>query len=257
MSDNNLDDLILTEPESESSSNRGLLVILGLVVLLLILGVVLANIIFGSGNEDNATKEDVKSKPAHVISNNSNDSKLSITKTNSDATENSDLDTDLAPLDDKDNLVNSDMGNDDSINVKNDEPKDNTNDSFTAATTAAGAAAASKAVSTKKETPKVKHTTKPKKVQHKIKNIVTKPKPKKRNNTIRYSGNVYIQVGSFSKGPSAEFVNKIRRAGFKYRIKEVNGYRRVLIGPFESDSYAQRYLGTIKSKVSASAFIKR
>ena len=264
MGDNNLDDLILTEPESEGGSNRGLLVILGLVVLLLILGVVLANIIFGDDSDANATTENVKMDAAQILDTNSNKENpalaLNDTKTGLEekAQQDSNLDSDLAPLDAKDILAKEDTVGEDNINVKEEEPKEDINDHAAAAATAATAAASAKAATKRKETPKVKHVTKPKKVQHKIKHITTnKPKPKKRSNAINYGGNTYIQVGSFSKGPSADFINKIRSTGLKYRIKEVNGFRRVLIGPFRSSADAQRVLGVVKAKVSSSAFIKR
>jgi len=264
MGENNLDDLILTEPESESSSNRGLLVILGLVVLLLILGVVLANIIFGGASDDNATAQSVKSESAQVLDTNSNtNDNLTLETTDANSVDktvqNNNLDSDLAPLDDKDDLAaNVDM-NAGALDIKMEEPKENSSENATASAMAATAATVATAQKkpTKKESPK--EVTKPKKVQHKIKNIVKqeKPKPKKKTPTVTYGGNIYIQVGSFSRGPSADFIDKIRSAGFKYRIKEVNGFRRVLVGPFRSASDAQKVLGVVKAKISPSAFIKR
>jgi cell division protein FtsN len=266
MGENNLDDLILTEPESEGGSNRGLLVILGLVVLLLILGVVLANIIFGSGSDDNnTTTEGIKSESAQVVDTNSSSNSnmnmaMSMDNNVAAATQSGDkkddLDADLAPLDDKDNIASSNT-----TNIKDDEPKVETKEIATAAATAtATAASTAKKAEPKKAEPK--KSIKPKRVEHKIKHIVKKRTPKKETRAssasgVSYGGNIYIQVGSFSKGPSADFINKIRSAGFKYRIKEANGFRRVLVGPFKSASDAQRVLGSVKSKISPSAFIKR
>jgi len=268
MGENNLDDLILTEPDSDGGSNRGLLVILGLVVLLLILGVVLANIIFGSDSDDNnTTTEGIKSESAQVVDTNSssNDNMnmaISMENNVAVATQNGekkdDLDADLAPLDDKDNIANSN-----STNVKNEELHVESKDIAVAtATVATAATVVKKATKTEEDKASIKETTKTKKVEHKIKHIIKKSTPKKRpnrvhTNAISYGGNIYIQVGSFSKGPSASFIDKIRSAGFKYRIKEVNGYRRVLVGPFKTKSDAQRVLGRVKSKISPSAFIKR
>jgi len=268
MGENNLDDLILTEPESEGSSNRGLLVVLGLVVLLLILGVVLANIIFGGASDDNATVQSVKSESAQLLDTNNN-TKENLTLETTDANkadsmaQEGNLDNDLAPLDDKDDLANANM-NDNALDIKTEEPKENSNENVAATAAAATAAGvASSANRAKKREVVKKEVTKPKKVQHKIKHIVKqnkpkpKPKPKRKAPAVSYGGNTYIQVGSFSKGPSADFINKIRSTGLKYRIKEVNGYRRVLVGPFRSASDAQRVLGVVKAKISPSAFIKR
>jgi DedD protein len=258
MSDNNLDDLILTEPESESGSNRGLLVILGLVVLLLILGVVLANIIFGGTGDDNVTKEGVKPDSAKVIESDKKENLSLNTKASNnkgEALEKNDIDKDLAPLDEKDDLVNAD------IEQHNHKKQTESKEKIKATAAAATAGIAAATVVTKKHIERVVHKPKPvvreRRVEHKPKPVVHKPRPKPRREGIRYGGNIYIQVGSFSKGPTERFIDKIRRAGFKYRIKEVNGFRRVLIGPFRSSSDAQKYLGTVRSKVSSSAFIKR
>jgi len=263
MSDNNLDDLILTEPESESGSNRGLLVILGLVVLLLILGVVLANIIFGgTGDDTNTTSESVKEKTEKVLDTKEDSKELELAAKDD---KDKDVEKDLAPLDEKDDLEGADMDNNDNDAPKAKEKESNTKETMAAVAAATTAAATTAAVAAKHKVEKVVHKPKPKpravvrerRVEHKPKPVVHKPRPKPRREGIRYGGNIYIQVGSFSKGPTERFIDKIRRAGFKYRIKEVNGFRRVLIGPFRSSSDAQKYLGTVRSKVSSSAFIKR
>jgi len=253
MSDNNLDDLILSEPESEGGSNRGLLVILGLVVLLLILGVVLANIIFGNTDDTNTTTEKVKEKTEKVVDSKKNtDKDIELIGLN-----NNDIDQDLAPIGEGNDFLDSNTNND-----KQEKESSKVKEVAAIATAGAVAAATTARNNIKEKKVHIRQTPKPKPAVR-IETETPKPKPvvhrkpKPRKETIRYGGSTYIQVGSFSRGPTEDFIDKIRRAGFKYRIKEVNGFRRVLVGPFRSASDAQRYLGTVRAKISSSAFIKR
>ncbi len=247
MSDGTLDDLILTDPEPEGGKSKSVLALLALIVVLIIIGAVLAKMIFSSPDDNNNTttntteiKKDLNTK--NSIDANSNNSK------NAKSSDN--LDADLTPLDDNTMPSNVETvtvndksksdknkvtNNSDSMNINNE--KNNLN------------------LNTNDNEPTVKHKEK------KIENIVkhkAKPKPKPKHTTHIYGGhgNVYIQVGSFSKGPNEKFINKIIKAGFKYRIKEANGFRRVYVGPFTS-SEASRVLGKVKAKISPSAFIKK
>ncbi len=253
MAESNLDDLILTEPEGGGNRKKGLLVMLGLVILLAIIGVVLTNLIMNSNSENNATNTSVKDEIVQDIQNNKIVSKED------------NLDDDLAPLDEKDNFL------------KDENQKDNTKDIITGASVVAVGAVAANKIMKNKENKNVEknkiinnETLKEKKIEHKktIRKIVRKeirreeprrninkhPKVIKKSN---YSSNIYIQVGSFSKGPAKDFINKIRRAGFSYRIKEVNGFRRVLVGPFRNESEARRVLPRVRAYISNAAFIKR
>ncbi len=245
MSDSNtLDDLILNDPEPENSKSKGILILLGLVVLLIIVGAILAKMIFSSPDDvKQESNKDVK-KEVNLSSNTKDNKKL----------QSMPEDADLAPLDDtampnadtvaiddkeKDTKAEDKKENSDAMTITRAEPKDNID---TQADT---------------EVKKVEEKAKPKpKPKPKIQNIVHHDKPKTKR-LIGGHGNVYIQVGSFSKGPTESFINKIRRAGFRYRIKEVNGFRRVLVGPFASEAEANRYLGKIKAQISPSAFIKK
>jgi len=62
----------------------------------------------------------------------------------------------------------------------------------------------------------------------------------------------YIQVGSFSKKPSSQFLSVITRNGFHYQLR--NG--KLLVGPYRSDSAAREDLPRVKNKINKSAFIK-
>ena len=247
MSDSNtLDDLILNDPEPDNSKSKGILILLGLVVLLIIVGAILAKMIFSSPDDvKQESNKDVK-KEVNLSSKTKDNKNL----------QSMPEDADLAPLDDtampnadtvsvdekaKDKKTEDKKNSNEAMTITKAEPKDNIDNE------------ANMEAQKEQEKPKPKAKPKPK---PKIERVVhhTKPKPK---HIIGGHGNVYIQVGSFSKGPTESFINKIIRAGFRYRIKEVNGFRRVLVGPFSSEAEASRYLSKIKAQISPSAFIKK
>ncbi len=246
---NNLDDLIIPEPESEANRKKGLFVLLGLVVLLAIIGVVLTNIIMNPSDDNKTTK--IKDEISQ---------KIDTSKEFEAIKEKAKLDDDLAPLDEKDEIEKASIEKE-----KNFLSKDIiiTGASVVGAGAAAAVAKNKRAVKEedRDEILEEEPPAKPKKVERKrevVKKVVRKPKPKKRvRERVNYGGNIYIQVGSFSRGPTSSFINKIRRVGLKYRIKEVNGYRRVLVGPFRSVRDAQRVLPKVRAYISRNAFIKR
>lgn len=247
MSDNTLDDLILTDPEPENKKSKGILALLALVVLLIIVGAILAKMIFSSPGDTNAKdinktteiKKDVaESNTADVaLANNTN------TQDNTTAP----LDADLTPLDDTAMPSNVEtVGVDEKS--KNDDKKVSNNEAMSIEKTNSN-------TKSNIEEPIVEH--KVKKIVHKAKPKVTH-KPKQKHNVQKMGGHgsTYIQVGSFSKGPNSDFINKIIKSGFRYKIKEVNGFRRVYIGPF-TNSGAHSVLGRVKANISQSAFIKK
>ncbi len=264
MADNTLDDLILNDPEPEKKKSKGILALLALIVLLIIVGAILAKMIFSSSDdvksESNATKE--KTVKTFTDTNSANNSSVDNNSANMA------LDTkdpDLAPLDDindtMDVTVQGATIDDGNSNSKSDATKVEKNTDETQSKKKAtvskvekeinsddlitkGKVIDGKANSQKREHKKVVHTAK-----HK-----TQVKHPKQN--YGGHGNVYIQVGSFTKGPESSFITKIRRAGFKFRIKDQNGKRRVYVGPFRSREEAKSLLGTVKSKINPDAFIK-
>ncbi len=247
VNEKNLDDLILEEPEP-TNNKKGLLLILGLVVLLLIIGVVLANMIMGS-EESNTTKQ-IQQK--HIATVTSNEAKGNFDNTAMD--EKNDLDADLAPLDsenDKKALDNSDLNEIDNESINTNEQEEDKNPE-----------------PNMQESPKVKEEPKKEEVKsvrrsetkkHVVKKKYHLKKTPQHKRVVSYGGvgNIYIQVGSFKKGPNEAFIDKIRRSGFKYKIQEAGEFRRVLVGPFRSRNEAMQVLGIVKSKISSAAFIKR
>lgn len=256
MADSTLDDLILTDPEPEKGKSKGLLALLALIVLLIIVGAILAKMIFSS-SENNATEVNNSKEPTvqTTVDNNQQNS--------SSAAENLDIkDPDLAPLDDMNGTMDATLQADsiDGGVVEDGAPG--------AAKTAAAEkkSAKQKSIEKAQKEAKAPEKTAPKASQEKkepVHNEVPKkevvqhkPKPQPTHKTYGGSGNVYIQVGSFVRGPESSFIEKIRRAGFKFRIKEQNGKRRVYVGPFRSRQEASSLLGKVKAEINPNAFIK-
>jgi len=254
-----LDDLILTEKEPENKNSKSMLGILALVVILLIAGAVLAKMIFdGDANTTKANTEvvakDVASSSTATASENAAENNMAANN-NSDVASINSEDPDLAPLDNNENGVPSNVDTVSIDDAKNAAKKvvhktvkkveDKTKDIADDLNVAPVQEVNSNSVEHKVQK-KVVHHTKPKVVHHKV----------AKKHIYGGSGNVYIQVGSFAVGPQESFINKIRRAGFHYRIKTINGLRKVYVGPFESRSQAANILGVVKSRISSQAFIK-
>jgi len=73
-------------------------------------------------------------------------------------------------------------------------------------------------------------------------------------------GDIYVQVGSFSRyKPNSTFLDNIKRSGYDYTFYRtvLNGQstNKVLVGPFASRSDAKARLQDIRRKIEASAFI--
>jgi len=248
MADNNtLDDLILSDPEQKKP--KGLLALLALIVLLIIVGAILAKMIFSSSDSIQSESNKTHEKSVKTITD---------TNGGNNASSNLDLqDPDLAPLneinDTADTSVEIEGGVVDETQTKEKGRKKSTqkeqskqeeqlkNDTDEIML---------QEVKTKKsESNKVAHSeAKPK--------PMPKPAPQHPRKVYGGHGTVYIQVGSFVKGPESSFIEKIRRAGFKFRIKEINGKRRVYVGPFRSREEAKSLLGVVRSKINPQAFIK-
>lgn len=72
-------------------------------------------------------------------------------------------------------------------------------------------------------------------------------------------GNYYVQVGSFAGRPKDALLDKIRRAGYHYKIIQfpVDGRQisKLLIGPYHQRSDAVELLENIKTHIQKDAFI--
>jgi DedD protein len=67
----------------------------------------------------------------------------------------------------------------------------------------------------------------------------------------------YIQVGSFQKTPSTQFLSIVRNSGFNYKITSptANGTKKLLIGPYKNRTAADIALARVKDRINKSAFV--
>jgi len=63
-----------------------------------------------------------------------------------------------------------------------------------------------------------------------------------------------IQIGSFSNPPKADYLAKIKKAGYSYTILHQSIYR-VIIGPYSDEPRAKEALASIRQKLNRGAFI--
>lgn len=96
--------------------------------------------------------------------------------------------------------------------------------------------------------------------------VEKKPEVKKsikelvQSNTSEMTKGYFVQIGAFTKKPSASYINNIREEGFKYKVYrvEIKGtfYNKVLIGPYSSRASATQEMDDIKKRLKISnAFI--
>jgi len=67
----------------------------------------------------------------------------------------------------------------------------------------------------------------------------------------------YIQVGSFKKTPSRQFLEIIKKSGYHYTITPVtaNGTKKLLIGPYRDRATVNRALVRVRDRINKSAFV--
>ncbi len=67
----------------------------------------------------------------------------------------------------------------------------------------------------------------------------------------------YIQVGSFTKDPSARFLSVIKKSGFNYKITKPasNGVKKLLIGPYENRASVDTALVRVRDRINKKAFV--
>ena len=124
----------------------------------------------------------------------------------------------------------------------------------------------------KKHTSSTKHASRPKK-EYADKVVVKKHTTKKyvsKKSSTTHSANYlggkkkkltrsyYIQVGSYKK--TKTILSKIRRQNFNYSLQSVDGKKdltRVFVGPFISQSQAEKNLSKVKAHVLKGAYVKK
>jgi len=234
MNDHHLDDLIIGDPEPASGKSKGLLTIIALLIVILIVGLILWALIFGS-SDDAATQPET---PAQSTSTHS-------------------LDPSLIPLDASGQEQKRPTP---SAPVTKTKPTPTTvkTPKKPAPKPASKPTVTPPAPITKPAPPKTtKPATTPAKTQAAPKEQTSTPAPKEGTVLIKNANKTiyYIQVGAFKRDPSPKFMKKLKENGFTFITKKTNNMRRVRVGPYDSYDEAKAALPDIKAKLGIDGLI--
>lgn len=86
-------------------------------------------------------------------------------------------------------------------------------------------------------------------------NVLTRPGETTAKTSSYGGGNYYVQVGSFSKVPSQNFLNRIKSNGFNYSVVQSGGSNKLLIGPYPDRASVERALLQVRERINKNAFI--
>jgi len=279
--DHNLDDLIIDDINIDKNKGKSVLTIVALLIVLLIMAIIMTRLFLGD-NDQNATMakqkdeklispelkpvpsginpEEDKKELDHLstmleetLLNKKTAKQKDLTPPESSETLTSEIKPDTALIDESETsaTLHSSINEQNKSQMPNKPAEEN---------------------ATKAEEPKVQESTteEPKEDKADSGYIAQRPtteksKPKPVNTVVNHptakntsspsspsSHGYYIQVGSFSKTPSRQFLSTIKKNGFRYQLK--NG--KLLIGPYSSQSAAKGDLPKVKDKIIKSAFIK-
>jgi len=239
MSKHNLDDLIIDEIHPTNNKTKGILTILALLVVVLVVAIVLTKVILKEPKVDAVVIDDSKKFISPEL-------KLKSSK----------IDTKKKPL-------KSQMDNVDDIPKASDEYLDDIDEELaidkpTVTTTKVEQQPTQEEIKPKVSVDKAKVDKKKetgiKKVQ--ITDEFEQVKPSKYNTKQKVDYKYYIQVGSFSKRPSGQFLSVIKKSGFKYTILSTSsGIKKLLIGPYSSREAVDRVLPKVRDRITKGAFV--
>ncbi len=251
MNDHNLDDLIIDTDTHKQSKAKGFLTIIALLIVVLIVAIILTKIILKTPEVQNPELADTNSE---VIS-----PELTLKPdTPSEASEEED---------DLSKMIKSELdSSDSSSDTQQETVKEETvtvNASQTQTTVPSENKTETKTASTASTQPKTSEvvaipTREPAPVEHKTTAAPKAHKPKITQPASRLPSAYYVQVGSFSKTPSADsrLIHAIRSSGYHYVVFNApNGMKKVLIGPYKNRAAADKAIVPIKSRINKSAFV--
>jgi len=273
--DHNLDDLIMEDIPTKSSTGKNILTILGLLIIILFVAIFLMKTLLNiapSTQEHNLTFEQntsekvddeltlsnivtlpspqkVNSNLSDIVDEESTQPKAPQTLTEDNSTQIPQDNTvkEEEPLVEDEENISRQSNNP----IKDEKTKENSsqeNISLPLVTKTKNTAVQKEKEIQVKRTPirKTVHT----KVKEKKKSV---KKVKKQNHNVQY----YIQVGSYRKHPSTEFLAIIRKTGFRYKVTPTNsrGIRQLLIGAYSSRHSAENALKQVQDRINKKAFV--
>ena len=228
MNDHNLDDLIIDSPEQKGGKAKGLLTIIALFIVVLIVAIILTKIILKDPKNHQALLDENETE---MIS-----PELTLQEAVDDKEENKALS----------DMIKSEMD-------APKEPEESVEEVAHETVTVEEEKPAEKPVKEEPAppAPKKEIVKTPKKVSQPKTQSKPKPTPVKAS-----SEQYFIQVGSFSKMPSASrLVNALKRQHFNYTVMDINHMHKVMVGPYKSRAEADRAIVRVKSLINKNAFV--
>jgi len=266
MNDHNLDDLIIDTIAPQHNKTKSLLTFIALLIIVLIIGIVLTKTLLKTPEHNELVSEDNMSEtivPELTLQKNTENDKandkLSIyTIIKNKVTEvkvPKKLQQDTKPVSLKKDETTKEKEKEKKEPSKTEQKKVNKVKVEKAKVEKAKPAIELPQTQerTKIEKQKVTKTVKESKVKE-VKATVKKPIAKPQNTKdTKY----YIQVGSFKQNPSHRFLMVIKNSGFNYQVTSPNrsGYKRLLIGAYNTRIEANIACSVIKERIHKSAFV--
>jgi len=241
MHDYSLDDLIIDSPVYHQKKKKGPIVIVALIVILLLLVIFISKTILDPSENDEANNEINKSElvkadliPTIDENKSSNDRLDSIIEEKL-------LDRAIVPK-----SITKETKEKEPEIIKDLKPAIELNSKDTSKALSKDI---NKSVKVQKLKKKVVVTKKPK-VEKKV---VKKPSELFKQTSTEY----FVQIGAFNKDPNPKYLNRIKKAGFKYVIHKNDKTQRVRVGPYLSKDKAREALSDINDTMGIKGFIIR
>lgn len=260
MNDHNLEDLIVEEIQPKSSTGKNILTIFALLIIILFVAIFLMRTLLDitpSIEEHNLTFEQNNSKEIHNELTLSNIVSLDNPhKANSNLSDIVEEDAPSQPQAPKEQITAietnaTETSNTDTVKIQEDTVKEE-EPLVEDASNISSLPTEKTEIATAVIPTKTKVVNKPiTKVTQKHKQTVTKPTQKSKKT------HYYIQVGSYRKHPSTEFLAIIRKTGFRYKVTSTNsrGIRQLLIGAYSSRKSANHALKQVQDRINKKAFV--
>lgn len=255
MNDHNLDDLIIDDIQPTTNKTKTALTIVILLIAVLIVAVILTKIVLKDPNDEQIAFEKNNTElisPELTLQNitEENEPKEPQDDTNlSTIIENETKATIPAPV------VKEEVAQ----IVETAKVEETTKEPIETASVSEKAVSEEKVATPTVETTTQKEVTEP---------VATKIIEKAKEEPVQRPANVpvskstvsqtyYIQVGSFTRSPSQQFLGVIKNSGFNYKITPAtaSGTKKLLIGPYESRKAADAALANVKNRINKSAFV--
>ena len=224
MNDHNLDDLIIDSPDQKGGKAKGLLTIIALFIVVLIVAIILTKIILKDPNDHQALFDENETEM------------ISPELTLQEAVDDKEEDKALS------DMISSEM----------DAPKEPEAEEVAHETVTLEEEKLAEKPVREELTPPA-----PKKEIVKMPKEVSQPKAQPQPKPLKASSEqYYIQVGSFSKMPSASrLVNALKKQHFNYTVVDINQMHKVMVGPYKSRAEADRAIVRVKSLINKNAFV--